>query len=129
MAMTGHGWRVQKPTIRKTADVSMPSIPLHLPSDLLQMGAPVNVWAHILNASDCQIVAKPRPEQGRQPQFPGNRKPRPSSRMADCLKTRRRRRSSTIVGGTGNVERYWEAIVSDDLLDLLKVWFEGRRQT
>jgi len=49
--------------------------------------------------------------------------------MADCLKTRRRRHSSTIVGGTGNVERYWEAIVSDDLLDLLKVWFEGRRQT
>jgi hypothetical protein len=22
MAMTGHGWRVQKPTVRKTADIS-----------------------------------------------------------------------------------------------------------
>jgi hypothetical protein len=49
--------------------------------------------------------------------------------MAGCLKSGGARRSSTIVGGTGNVERYWEAIVSDDLLDLLKVWFEGRRQT
>jgi hypothetical protein len=45
LAMTGHGWRVQKPTIRKTADVSMPSIPRArvLPSDLLRMGAQVNV--------------------------------------------------------------------------------------
>src|SRR5882762_7716256 len=137
MTMTGHGWRVQKPTIRKTADVSMPSIPLR-PGVSIRFASNGNTGeragAYSLppltsNTSDGQFVAKPRPEQGRKPQFPGNRKPRPSSRMAGCLETRRRRRSSTIVGGTGNVERYWEAIVSDDLLDLLKVWFEGRRQT
>jgi hypothetical protein len=28
MAMTGHGWRVQKPTVRKTADISMLYPPL-----------------------------------------------------------------------------------------------------
>jgi hypothetical protein len=74
------------------------------------MGTAVNVWAHFLNASNRQLVAKPWPERGRQPQFPGNRNHGLLKNGGLLEKAAAARRSSTIVGGTGNVERYWEAI-------------------
>src|SRR5258707_8199910 len=109
MARPGRGWRVQKPTICKPADVSMPLSPAHglFPSDLLRIRTPVNVWAHIFNASNGQLVAKPWPERGRQPQFPGNRHHGLLKNGSLLEKGGGARRSSTIVCTTGNVERYW----------------------
>ena len=81
MTMTGHGWRVQKPTTRKTADVSIPSFPLR-PGASIRLASNRNTGeragAYSLppltsNTFDGQFVAKPRPEPGRQPQFPNNR--------------------------------------------------------
>ena len=76
MTMTGHGWRVQKPTIRKIADVSMPSIPCARGGSLENTRERAGAYSLpplASNTSDDQFVASPQPEQGRQPQFPGNR--------------------------------------------------------